>query len=244
MLVEKDATRSVYERNPYFWMVDSEGNQLPYIDRIVVNVVNDRESIDGSIIAGDIDFAGFHTDTTSIPLYQQYAEQGSYNMTLWQNIFSAVVLWPNYCYADPAVATALAQKDFRVAMQLTVDRERINQEVMFGLARTVRHAPKPETNMLFDPEFETLYSEYDPDQAQTLLDGIDITDKDGDDWRDAPDGSPITMVIPYGEHTHPRRWSALLGFRYLVGERLYPGAVLLPGSTAGDSGRLAAADDV
>jgi len=204
VLVERDATRRVYERNPYFWMVDTEGNQLPYIDRIVVNVVNDRESIDGSIIAGDVDFAGFHTDTTSIPLYQQYQESGNYTMTLWQNIFTAVVLWPNYCYADTAVAGALAQPNFRLAMQLTVDRERINQDVMFGLARTVRHAPKPETNMLYDSEFETIHTEYDPEHAQALLDEIGYVDQDGDGWRDAPDGSPITINIPYINVETPR----------------------------------------
>jgi peptide/nickel transport system substrate-binding protein len=204
VLVEKSATREVYERNPYYWMVDTEGNQLPYIDRIVVNLVNDRESIDGSIIAGDADWAGFHTYTPSIPLYKQYEESGDYTLTLWQNVFSAVVLWPNYCYEDPAIAGLLQQKDFRVALEQTVDRDRINQEVMFGLAREVRHAPKPETNMLYDQEFETLYTQYDPEQAKTLLDGIGVVDKDGDGWRDLPDGSPLQITIPYLNVETPR----------------------------------------
>jgi peptide/nickel transport system substrate-binding protein len=204
VLVEKSATQSIYERNPYFWMVDTEGNQLPYIDRVVVNLVNDRESIDGSIIAGDADFAGFHTDTTSIPLYRQYEEAGDYTLTLWQNIFSAVVLWPNYCYEDPVVANMLGQKDFRIAMELTIDRARINDEVMFGLARAVRHSPKPETNLLYDPEFETLYTEYDPDRATALLDGMGVVDQDGDGWRDDPEGNPIVINIPYLNVETPR----------------------------------------
>ena len=29
-----DSTRLVFERNPYYWKVDPEGNQLPYIDRL------------------------------------------------------------------------------------------------------------------------------------------------------------------------------------------------------------------
>ena len=204
VMVESTPNRRVYERNPYYWKVDTAGNQLPYIDRIVTNLVNDRESVDGRIISGEADWAGFNTDTTSIPLYRQFEEQGDYTTTIWQNTFTALVLWPNYCYADEALAKAFQTRDFRLAMQLTVDRERINDEVMFGQSRTVRHVPKPETNILFDPEFETRYTEFDPERAAEILDELGYVDADGDGWRDDPDGNQLAWTIPYLEVETPR----------------------------------------
>ena len=196
VMVDVGAARRVYERNPYYWKVDTAGQQLPYIDRIVTNQVTDREAVDARIIAGDADFAGFNTNTPSIPLYRQYEEQGGYRTTIWQNTFTALVLWPNYCYADEALATAFRNRDFRMALQLAVDRHRINDEVMFGQSRVVRHVPKPETNILFEKELETKYIEFEPERSAAILDEIGYVDADGDGWRDAPGGAPLKWTHP------------------------------------------------
>ena len=204
VMVDVGAARRVYERNPYYWKVDTAGQQLPYIDRIVTNQVTDREAVDARIIAGDADFAGFNTNTPSIPLYRQYEEQGGYRTTIWQNTFTALVLWPNYCYADEALATAFRNRDFRMALQLAVDRHRINDEVMFGQSRVVRHVPKPETNILFEKELETKYIEFEPERSAAILDEIGYVDADGDGWRDAPGGAPLKWTIPYMDVETPR----------------------------------------
>lgn len=49
------ATRVVMTRNPYFWQVDTEGNQLPYIDEINFGISQDVESLMLNVISGKID---------------------------------------------------------------------------------------------------------------------------------------------------------------------------------------------
>ena len=51
-----DTTVKIFERNPYYWKVDAEGNQLPYIDRINNNII-DKELYDIKIVTGEADFA-------------------------------------------------------------------------------------------------------------------------------------------------------------------------------------------
>jgi peptide/nickel transport system substrate-binding protein len=41
--ISSDSTRYTFSRNPYFWRVDTEGNQLPYIDKIDVEIVSDDQ---------------------------------------------------------------------------------------------------------------------------------------------------------------------------------------------------------
>ncbi|NKF33637.1 ABC transporter substrate-binding protein, partial [Pseudomonas sp. BGM005] len=49
------ATRVVMARNPYFWQVDTSGNQLPYIDEINFGISQDVESLMLNVISGKID---------------------------------------------------------------------------------------------------------------------------------------------------------------------------------------------
>ena len=46
----------VFERNPYYFKVDTEGKQLPYIDKIVSVQVEDVEMVNQRVLAGDVDF--------------------------------------------------------------------------------------------------------------------------------------------------------------------------------------------
>jgi peptide/nickel transport system substrate-binding protein len=204
VLVEVGPTRSIYERNPFYWAVDPEGNQLPYIDRIFRNETADTATLEGKIIAGDVDWAAMDTLAPSLPLFKQYEDQGGYRTTVWQNTFTTLVLWFNYCYGDEVVAKAFQDRDFRLAMQFAVDKNRINDEVFFGQARAVRHMPKPETNILYDPALETVNNEYDPERSAELLDQAGYLDTDGDGWRENPDGDALSFTIQYLETETPR----------------------------------------
>ena len=56
ILVEMTDGALVYERNPYYYKVDVEGKQLPYIDRIDTARVDDVEMVNMRAIAGQVDF--------------------------------------------------------------------------------------------------------------------------------------------------------------------------------------------
>jgi len=70
VLIEKKEEVYIAGRNPYYWKVDPAGNQLPYIDKVVVvGVLSNRELLDGNIISGQVDYASEQTslDNLSLP---------------------------------------------------------------------------------------------------------------------------------------------------------------------------------
>jgi peptide/nickel transport system substrate-binding protein len=201
--VSKTQTTIIFERNPYYFKVDTNGRQLPYIDRIIVEHTTDREIINGKIISGEVDFEGFMTQTPDIPLYRQYEDQGGYRTELWNFAANATVLEPNYVYDDPVVRNLFQTKEFRHAMLKAIDRDRINNEVLFDRGRPVRITVLPETKW-FKPEYETKHLEYNPERSMELLDQIGVTDKDGDGWRDDADGNPISWDIEFVVSEAPR----------------------------------------
>ena len=82
----------------------TEGNQLPYIDRIVIERVEDIEVYNMKVILGDVDFAGFNTDLVSYPVYTLNAEQGGYRVLLWELGLAGVVgYFPNFNHKDPVL---------------------------------------------------------------------------------------------------------------------------------------------
>lgn len=62
MMTDFTDTTVIFEKNPYYWKVDVAGNQLPYIDKVVVSFFNSYEMINGQVLSGDLDSAGFYTD--------------------------------------------------------------------------------------------------------------------------------------------------------------------------------------
>ena len=70
------ATQVLMERNPYFWQVDTEGNQLPYIDRLEMNVAQDNEAIVLEAIAGKIDMQRRKiSNPANKPIFAENAEK-------------------------------------------------------------------------------------------------------------------------------------------------------------------------
>ena len=65
----------ILERNPYYPAIDTAGNQLPYIDRIHLTLVEDLETAGLRAANGDIDFQGRHMTLAKLPLYLKEKEQ-------------------------------------------------------------------------------------------------------------------------------------------------------------------------
>lgn len=59
MITSKGQDTVIAERNPYYWKIDTAGNQLPYIDRIFVSIVSNAEMVNLKTTTGDVDFARF-----------------------------------------------------------------------------------------------------------------------------------------------------------------------------------------
>ena len=78
MLVTKGAGASqlIFERNPYYWAVDTEGNQLPYMDTCVINIVESADITKMKAISGEFEVAvaSIMENFADYPLYAENAE--------------------------------------------------------------------------------------------------------------------------------------------------------------------------
>ena len=70
------------ERNPYFFWVDTEGNQLPYIDKIQMNLAENLEVLNLRAIAGEYDKQARHIDLVKLPVLLENQQKGGYKVVL------------------------------------------------------------------------------------------------------------------------------------------------------------------
>ena len=191
-----NSQRLIAERNPYFYAVDNAGNQLPYIDRIVYDLIEDGEVIQLKMIAGELDFQGRHLRPTSLPLLKDPGnmEKGNYHIQDWQGLSgSTLALFYNLSCQSPT-CDVLREKDFRIALSHAVDRQAIVDIVFLGRGRPQNPVPPASHPYYPGDDYAMKYIGYDPDLANSLLDGV-VPNKDGDGFRLLPNGERILLTI-------------------------------------------------
>jgi peptide/nickel transport system substrate-binding protein len=198
--------RAVLERNPYYWKVDSAGNQLPYIDRIQVEISeggNPTEYVALKAIAGELDMQVRDIALQDVSLILENAEAGDYRVLMWNRGDYA---WPwlilMYDHPDEEIVDLMYTPEFRRALSVAINRDRINNVVSLGLATPRQAALSRESGEFQTPEGQEVYEawanayiQYDPEQAKAWLDELGLVDADGDGFRDRVDGSPLELII-------------------------------------------------
>jgi peptide/nickel transport system substrate-binding protein len=184
-----------YERNPYYWKVDTAGNQLPYIDNTIVFVIDNREVANAKLIAGELEFAGRQADLSNMELYMANLESADLKLKMWKSTFPGrTTINPNHTHKDPQVREFFGNKDVRHAMSIALNREEINDVVYFGLGEPRQWAAWPNSKYYQEGD-ESHWAQFDPDMAMELLDQAGYSEKDSDGYRLFPDGSRVTWVI-------------------------------------------------
>lgn len=178
------------ERNPYFWCVDVEGNQLPYIDRVSLTLAENLEVANLRALAGEYDLQTRHLDLQKLPLYIQNQQRGNYKLRLDPGAgAAATALHVNQSFdADPEVAKWLTNRDFRRALSLGIDRDQLNEAFWLGTGVPGSLAPEDGAPDSPGPEWRTKWSVHDPKQANELLDKIGLDKKDSEGYRVRTDG--------------------------------------------------------
>ena len=187
----------VWERNPYYWRVDPDGNQLPYIDRVRAQVVPDPMHII-RIMEGDVDIAYTGLNLDDYQLLKENEDYGNNAVTLIPGIESAsvgVALNLNH----PATRRAQLYQDVRIrhALSIAIDREEVNDKVYYGHAVPRQSAPIPHSTY-YRTEWGQAYADYDPQRANALLDQIGMK-RGADGFRHAPWDEPLQIVLEYPE---------------------------------------------
>jgi peptide/nickel transport system substrate-binding protein len=197
--VKRVAPKSAtFERNAFYWKVDTAGQQLPYVDFLQALGVEDAEVGNVKILNGEVDYADAVTALRNYPLYRNNEERGGYRVILWPSAFPAGVgLFPNQTHKDPALRAILQDVDFRIALSHAIDRDEINELVYLGLGKPMSPTVLPEESPLYREEFAQAHVTYDPDLANRLLDAMGLKWDADRTFRIGPDGGPLTLRITY-----------------------------------------------
>ncbi len=184
-------------RNPYYHCVDTEGNQLPYIDRISHALFQDQQTLNLWIAQGLIDMQQRHLSSADYTFFRENQEAGDYHVVTWRAA-QTNAFHPNICCADPVLRQLFDTPEFREALSIAINREEINQLIYSGIM-TPRQASPVRGSPQHDPEFTSRWTEYDPERANALLDGLGLTERDSAGHRLRPDGQVLGFTITYSE---------------------------------------------
>jgi peptide/nickel transport system substrate-binding protein len=207
--------RAVYERNPYYWKVDTEGNQLPYIDKLDIAIVPDAEVRILELSQGKYTASFRGTDDpTQIPFLREHAEENGYIVkTSWVNGAGGWPCWLiNQDFVDDSIDNweeiqgVLRDVNFRKGISHAMNRERLIDVAWGGIGTPQQATISPQSWHFASPEGQEVFkrwqqadAEYDVDLANEMLDAAGLLDADGDGFRDLPSGAPFTLIMDLGD---------------------------------------------
>jgi len=188
------AERFVAKRNPHFHRIDSEGQQLPYLDEVVLDVV-DSSLIPAKTGAGDTDLQSRHLFFKDYTFLKESAERSGLNIHLWREARGAhLALYPNLNAADETWRELFRDRKVRRALSLAVDREAINEFLYFGLATPANNTVL-EDSPLYSEEVGQACLQGGVEEANRLLDESALSPIGEDGVRRLPDGRPFELVV-------------------------------------------------
>lgn len=203
LVAESDKGRRAVA-NPYFHMVDTAGNQLPYVNEIDERFVPEKEVRNLKIVNGEVDYKMQNLFVDDFPLYKENEKNGSYVVHLTPTLGEAVYYSFNTTAKDPVLREVFNDVRFRQAMSLAINREEINELAYLGQGVPRQATPaEPDTVSFVTEEHLNAFVDYDPDGARALLEEMGLKDSDGDGVRELKNGEPFVMQVFYANQGGP-----------------------------------------
>ncbi|EIM25558.1 ABC transporter substrate-binding protein [Microvirga lotononidis] len=188
------ANRFIFERNPYYHRIDSQGQQLPYVDRVIMDV-SAPGLFAAKANAGEVDLLFRGLSMSDIPVLKEGEKAKGYRTLLWPYARGTeLALYPNLNTVDPAWRDLNRDVHFRRALSLGIDRKTLNNALLFGLGTEGNNTIVSESP-LFKEELRTMNAGYDPAEASRLLDEIGLTKRNGAGIRLLPDGRELEIIV-------------------------------------------------
>ncbi|WP_152363119.1 ABC transporter substrate-binding protein [Microlunatus speluncae] len=180
------------ERNPYFWKVDPDGRQLPYIDKLSWTFT-EPENLILQTANGQYDL-NMGVGIAATPILAEKAEEKGFEVRRWQSDGWFVVVNLNQSHTDPVIRSLFANLDVRAALSHAINRDEINEALLAGQGTTDQPCGQKEDEY-FEEGMGKRFVEYDVAQANSLLDKAGLTARDGDGMRLRPDGKKLRLTL-------------------------------------------------
>ncbi len=181
-------------RNPYYWKVDSEGNQLPYMDSVLGIQYQDSEARTLAMLNGDLDIIKDPPMEDRILFFEEMDAGGPLQIdSLLSDAGTTNTLHFNRNAPDPVLGEIFANKDFRIGVSHAINRQEIIDIVHNGLGTPSQAAPQ-EGSPLYNERLATQYTEFDLDLANEYLDQV-MPERDSQGFRLRPDGERFTISL-------------------------------------------------
>ncbi len=189
------------ERNPYYFALDPMGNQLPYIDKIAMHLVEDIEAFNTRVIAGEVDMQHRHIRIDKVPVLMRESKRGNYRVLFWPALggSEAAIFFNQTWESDPEIEKWIRNRNFRIALSLAIDREEIKESIFLGIGQPRAFVTLPDNPYYPGPEYENKYAVRDLKKANALLDQIGLDKKNKDGYRlrtDSDNPLTITLALP------------------------------------------------
>ncbi len=200
-----------FVRNPYYWAVDGQGRQLPYIDQVTIDVMT-PDLLAQRAAAGGFPgiFASANLRLSNYGLLMGARERSHIDVRhYFPGLRSIWTIIPNINrHYEPGDAVGrqkaalLDNATFRQALSLAINRRAIVRAEFLGFGEPAQTSPGPGSPFHSEALYHA-FTDYDPARANALLDSLDLTRRDADGYRTLPDGSPMVWFIPYRSNITP-----------------------------------------
>lgn len=186
--------QAILERNPYYWKTDDHGRQLPYIDRLQVDLIQNQETLALRIANGEIDWQNQLISFADITTLVNNSKQNRYKVLRWRTDAPWICMYTNQSHADPVVRKLMQDINFRAGLSTAINRKEMNNALMAGQGQYFQPcgiSPDP----YYEPSFGHTFTNFDVAKANQYLDKAGLTQKDGQGMRLRPDGQPLSLTI-------------------------------------------------
>ena len=190
------AQRLVFDRNPRYWRRDERGVQLPYLDRLTLELVPEQDAEVVRLQSGQIDFMQQQLRASDLGNLRPVEAQGRLQIQeLGVSPEADTVVFnlrPGRWAKDPRGAW-LSRKEFRQAVSHAVDREAFANTVFLGTAVPIHGPITPGNAQWFWPSIPRY--EFSRDKAGALLEGLGLKNRDQDNWLEDEQGNEARFTL-------------------------------------------------
>ncbi len=192
-----------WDRNPFYYCVDPDGNQLPYIDGVDESKAQDTEAQKAAILAGQADYEWHQPfGLPDVATLKQNEKAMNMEVRFWDSgSGTGSMFFFNQDYIEEPYRKLFRNPKFQRALSHAWDRVQTQKLVYFNTGELTSGTLSPKAiEYQFNEEAKKRYVEwrdafkdYDPELSKKLLDEIGVVDSNGDGWREFPDGSELLI---------------------------------------------------